>query len=356
MTPDLTTTPPAGGGSNVSVEETVADRFRAVAALHPDRVAVLTDDAAWSYAHLAAMAGGYAVALATAGVGPGDRVGLLLGHGPEAIAAMLGVLGCGAAYVPLDPAYPPARLSYMRYQADLRVIVTERSLDASRAGAVAGTAPTIVHTDVIVPAPYPPPCATGPDEPAYLLYTSGSTGRPKGVVQTNRGVLAGIANHIQNFRITPADRVSVLASFSHDMAVSDLYGALLAGAAVVPIDVRRHGLAQVIERLDAQQVTVYHSTPTLFRYLVDSLGPERRLPSVRIALVGGEAATVSDLVRARRHFAPDCVFVNGYGATEATFVAQLHVGPELAATGGALPIGHPLAGYEIERASCRERV
>jgi len=333
---------------SVVASRTIADRFRAVAALHSDRLAVLTDEDGWSYAQLSAAAGGYAAALTTAGVGPAERVGLLLSHGADAIAAMLGVLGCGAAYVPLDPTYPPARLAYMRDQADLRAIVTEGALDASLAVAHGASAPTIVHTDDVAPAPYPPPGVAGPDDPAYLLYTSGSTGRPKGVVQTNRGVLAGIANHVHNFRITPVDRISVLASFSHDMAVSDLYGALLAGAAVVLIDVRRHGLAHVIERLDAHRVTVYHSTPTLFRYLVDSLGPGRGLPSVRAALLGGEEATVSDLGRARRHFAPDCVVVNGYGATEATFVAQYHVGPEEAVSGGALPIGYPLAGYEIE--------
>jgi amino acid adenylation domain-containing protein len=342
MTSDLAVAPHDGIGLNASSEHTIADRLRTVAARHPDRFAVLTDEASWTYAQLATMAGGYAAALAAAGVGPGDRVGLLLNQGADAIAAMLGVVASGAAYVPLDPTYPSARLAYMRDHADVRVIVTERSLDAFPPHG------RCLYTDRIAPASYPPPGAAGPDDPAYLLYTSGSTGRPKGVVQTHRGVLAGIANHIHNFRITPEDRISVLASFSHDMAVSDLYGALLAGAAIVPIDVRRHGLPHLIERLDAHRVTVYHSTPTLFRYLVDSIGPDRRLPSVRAVLVGGEEATISDLRRARLHFAPGCVFVNGYGATEATFVAQYHVGPEVSVARGSVPVGYPLAGYEIE--------
>jgi amino acid adenylation domain-containing protein len=186
-----------------------------------------------------------------------------------------------------------------------------------------------------------------PDDPAYLLYTSGSTGAPKGVVQSHRNVLFGIANHIRNFGITPVDRMSVLTSFGYDMAVTDLFGALLSGAAAVPVDIRTHGLGHLADRLARGGVTIYHSTPTVYRYLCASLGAEGKLPAIRAVLLGGEEVIRHDVELARRHFAPDAVFVNGYGTTEISFATQYHVPAGVTVDEAVVPIGHPLDGIEV---------
>lgn len=185
-----------------------------------------------------------------------------------------------------------------------------------------------------------------PERPAYILFTSGSTGRPKGVLHTHRSMLHGIANHVRNMKITPRDRLTVLTSFSFDMAVSDLYAALLSGATAVPLDVRTLGVPALAAGLQESGATVFHATPTVFRLLVAQNQPIR---TIRLALLGGEPVHGEDVVAARRTFAPDCVFVNGYGFTEASFVVQQQVRPKDPVDQAAvLPIGRALSGYEVD--------
>ncbi|HEY6740280.1 MAG TPA: amino acid adenylation domain-containing protein, partial [Actinopolymorphaceae bacterium] len=308
-------------------DSTLAEAFADVAAAHAGAPAVLTQDVAITYAELAARAGGVARRLRESG-DIGDRVGLRLDHGIDMISGMLGALAAGRIYVPLDPTYPSARLTQMREQAGIDTV-----LDS---------------LDDIAPAPFEV-TTVAPTEPAYILFTSGSTGRPKGVTHTHRSVLHGIANHVDNLSIGPGDRLSLLTSFSFDMSVSDLYAAVLSGATVVTFDLRRHGFARLAEVLVDRAVTVYHSTPTVFRNLVDVLGP-RRLPSIRVVVLGGEQVNRSDLRQVRERCARDCVLVNGYGATEASFAIQNHLrasDPEPVYAGEVVPIGSPLRGYTI---------
>ncbi|WP_432953903.1 amino acid adenylation domain-containing protein [Micromonospora haikouensis] len=354
----------------------IVHRFADRSAIFADRPALLGDGQPVSYAALAASAGGHAALLAAAGVRPGDRVALLTPHGAPTVAAMLGALAAGAAYVPLDPGFPADRLRHMLAAARVRAVLTapeHRDLadrltadhrePADRPGAerqpgtdhrepadrpgTAVPASVVLTTDAVTPAPLRP-VPVDPDALAYVLFTSGSTGLPKAVGQTHRNLAHVVDNQIATLGIGPDDRLSLLASFSFDAAIPDLYPALLTGAAVVPVDLRRHGLAHAVDQLQKHRVTVYHSTPTVYRFLLDALG-DRRLDSVRAVLLGGEQATHADAARGRDRFAPDCVLVNGYGATEMTFAARyaLPLADADPAATGPLPIGTALPGYEL---------
>ncbi|WBB69507.1 AMP-binding protein [Micromonospora sp. WMMD812] len=337
--------------------ETLIHRFGDVAAACPDHAAVLGETQQLSYAELAGLAGGYANALAAAGVRPGDRVALLTAHGARTIAAILGALAAGCAYVPLDPTFPRRRLRHMLGAAEVRAVLCgaehedlARQLGADRPGL------RTVPVDEVRPAPLRP-VSTDPDALAYVLFTSGSTGVPKAVGQTQRNLLHVVRNQIDILDLGPADRLSLLASFSFDAAIPDLFPALLTGAAVIPVDLRRHGLAHAVEQLARHAVTVYHSTPTVYRFLLDTPGVDR-LERVRVVLLGGEQATHADAARGRDRFAPGCVLVNGYGATEMTFAAR-HALPladaDPSAT-GPLPIGTALPGYQLRLAETGEIV
>jgi len=323
----------------------------------PDRPAVLAADGRLTYRELAAAAVAVAAGLpARDDAGPG-RVGVFCRHGASTVTAILATLAAGHAYVPLDPSFPAERLAEILADCGARAVVTDRE-HAERAARLAGGVPVVVVEDHRPTGEAPEALAAalaGParhDDPAYLLYTSGSTGRPKGVVQSHGNVLFGVGNHAANFRLTPDDRTSVLTSFGFDMAVTDTFSALLTGAAAVPVDVRAAGLAGVIAAITEHGVTVYHSTPTVYRYLVAALGHDR-LPTVRAALLGGEEVSWRDVAAGRTVFGADCVFVNGYGTTEVSFVAQHHLGPgDPVGPGGAagvrVPVGRPLAGIAVD--------
>ncbi|EWM64201.1 LOW QUALITY PROTEIN: amino acid adenylation domain protein, partial [Micromonospora sp. M42] len=274
---------------------------------------------------------------------------VLCRHGVATITGILAALASGSPYVPLDPAYPAARLAAMLRDAGVRAIVADPGHEerAATLAAAAGLELPVVSLrrgEAGVPVPAGP---ARPDDPAYVLYTSGSTGKPKGVVQSHRNVLFGVRNHVRNFAVRPDDRTSVLTSFGYDMAVTDTFGALLSGAAAVPVDVRTHGLGHLTGALAGRGVTVYHSTPTVFRYVMASLGEHGRLPSVRAVVLGGEEVTRHDVTLARRSFAPGVVFVNGYGTTEISFAAQHHLPPDAGPGRAVVPIGHPLPGVEV---------
>ena len=321
------------------LESGIAARFAGVARRHADRPAVLADDGALTYAELAGLAGGVARVLSTV---PGGRVGLLLAHGWGPVAAILGTLAAGRAYVPLDPAYPTDRLAYQVGDSGTAALVTDAA-HRDLAARLAGGRPVL---EIEGSAAFDPGPAR-PDDEAYVLYTSGSTGVPKGVVQNQRNVLYAAANHAAHFRIGPDDRLSVVSSFGFDMAVTDTFGALLTGAAAVPVDVRTGGLGHLAGALAGRGVTVYHSTPTLYRHLVDALDGSR-LDRIRVVLLGGEAVTAGDISLYRRHFAPDGMFVNGYGLTEISFIAQERIGPDCPLpTDEVVPVGYPLDGIEV---------
>lgn len=315
-------------------------RFVRTALAHPDRVAVRADDGDLTYRELHRMAAGIAAAID----GTGGHVGVLLGHGVHTPAAIMGVLLSGNAYVPLDPGYPVDRLRHMAGHARLGLVIVEPATAALAADLT--DTPTVDVTEVR-------PCeASGPgpstaDSTAYVLYTSGSTGRPKGVLQSHRNVLFQVRNHAGTHAITAADAVSVLSSFSFDASVTDLFTALLTGATAVLVDIRAHGLHHLARRLVETGVTVYHSTPTVYRYLLASLDPGERLPGIRVVLLGGEELTARDVRRHREHSGPDCVFVNGYGATEVSFACQNHIGGTDDVPDSVLPVGRQLDGVEI---------
>ncbi|MPZ81619.1 MAG: amino acid adenylation domain-containing protein [Actinophytocola sp.] len=343
------TTTQQSSPSSPALSETITAGFAAQVANAPDNPAVLADDGVATYRELAANATAVAALLRDTGsTGP---VALLCRHGVTMISTMLGALQAGRPYVPLDPTFPARRLAFQLTDSGATSLLTDadngplaRSVATDAGPAPVDADPVLADASTVDLAGMA--TAADPDATAYLLYTSGSTGTPKGVRQSHRNVVFGARNHIRTFGITPADRTGVLTSFGFDMAVTDTFSALLSGAAAAPIDIRGRGLAHLAGALDERGVTVYHSTPTVYRYLVASLG-ERALPRVRVVLLGGEEVTARDVRLCRRHMGAACVFVNGYGATEVSFIAQHHLPPGAPVADGVVPIGRPLEGIEV---------
>ena len=222
-------------------DATVHQLVAAQAARAPQAVAVVDGGATLTYGDLEAQANRLAQHLLALGIDPEDRVGVCLGRSAGAVVALLAVLKAGAVYVPLDPAYPPARLAAMLEDAGARVVLTAGEAAAGLLSGEAGLVRLVRLDDplealAIAARPDTPPrVAVAPEGLAYVVYTSGSTGRPKGVAVTHRAINRLVCN-TDYITLTPADRMAHASNLSFDAATFELWGALIHGARLVVVD------------------------------------------------------------------------------------------------------------------------
>lgn len=331
------------------IHGSIADHFARQVHLRPDALAVETDRHRLTYRELDDYSRRIAEELLGRS-GPGEgRVGLRLSGGVPMLASILAALKAGKAYVPLEFHLPEERVLSLIADAELSAVISD---------GVGG----VLEEDVVgVPVLALPPVAASPSEdgtgvkvppeaPAYLLYTSGSTGEPKGVVQSHANVLRHVKAYVDRLGIGPGDRLTLLSGYGFDAAVVDIFAALLSGATLCPLDMRSHPVGSLAGEIRERGITVYHSTPTVFRHLVEALGEEEQLSGVRAVVLGGEAVVSGDLERFRRHFGSRCIFVNGYGSTECTFSLLNVVSPGQAPgpeKKGEVPVGFPVEGLDV---------
>jgi amino acid adenylation domain-containing protein len=291
-----------------------------------------------------------------------ERIALLFGHGAPMIAGLLGVLKAGKAYVPLDASHPKERLAYVLDDAQVGAVLTDDTNLALATSLTEGELPLINVEEEVGLAEDPGSCvgatdggevglAVSPESVAYVLYTSGSTGKPKGVVQNHRNVLHFIRVYTNNLRIGADDRLTLLSSFTHDAALMDIFGALLNGATLYPIDLNAEGFEALGERLVKQDITIYHSTPTVYRHFVDALNgstvAEERFPELRLVALGGEAVNRDDVDLYKARFSEGCLFVNLLGASEASVALLNFVDHHTPLARHAVPAGHAVEDTEV---------
>ena len=325
--------------------------FAAQAARAPEAVAITFGECSWTYREVEQAADRLAHRLAGHGVGPGQRVALLLERSAEAIVAILAVLKTGAAYVPIDPAVPAARIEFMLDDAAPIAAITTTGLadrldgrdlliiDVKDIGAVGDTAVDgQSSTALSVP---------DPGDIAYLIYTSGTTGVPKGVAITHHNVTRLLES--LDVEVSPGQVWSQWHSLAFDVSVCEIWGALLSGGrlVVVPESVARspedfHAL------LVREQVGVLSQTPSAFYALqtADALSPELgRQLKLQAVIFAGEALEPQRL----RTWVDDHPglprLLNLYGTTETTVHASFReIFPD-DVDSPASPIGVPLAQY-----------
>ncbi|WP_285742219.1 non-ribosomal peptide synthetase [Lentzea sp. NBRC 105346] len=287
--------------------------FRAQVDRTPNATAIVSADETLTYAELNARANRLAHWLVARGAGPERVIALRLPRSVEILVAQLAVLKAGAAYLPIDPAYPAERIEFMLTDA-APLLVLDGPVDAS------GCPDTDPVTDVT------------PDNSAYVIYTSGSTGRPKGVVVQHTGLANFSAAEIEHFQVRPGDRVLEFSSPSFDASVLELCMAWPAGAAmVVPPEGPLLG-DQLAEVLRDNRITHALIPPVAMATV-----PDVPLPDFRTLIVGGDACT-AELVA---QWAPGRRMINAYGPTESTVVSTWS---EPLVPGGTPPIGKAIRG------------
>ena len=286
------------------------------AARTPDRTALVWGETDYTYRELDQWAARLARLLADRGAGPGTLVGVSLPRGPELLATLLAVGRTGAAYLPVDPDFPPARVRMLLTDADPALLVTDRStadaLDRRDARTVLLDAPETA-TEVERCAPLPPAPAGHGDQAAYVIHTSGSTGRPKGVVVTEQAVANFLLCMADSLEFTGRERLLAVTTVGFDIAVLELFLPLITGATVVLADREEvRDPALLAARLTSSRATVLQATPSLWRALVDTAPQVVRGV---LALAGGEPLAPDLAQRLNAHGAE---LVNLYGPTETT--------------------------------------
>ena len=334
--------------TKTAIEQSVCARFEQQARSFPSKLAVKSQAHRWSYAELNRQANRIAHTLLRHCGHGGQRVALLFDHGAPMIAAILGVLKSANAYVPLDPSHPQDRIAFMGEDCQAAILLTDGE-NYPRAVSFGNENRPVVNVDAIDVAASTenPAVAVSPDALAYILYTSGSTGQPKGVMQNHRNVLHHLRCYSNNLHIAADDKLTLLSSYGFDAAVMDILAALLNGATLYPLDLKAQDSAAVRRSIIEEAVTIYHSTPTVYRYLFAGLDHRDDLSAIRLVVLGGEEAQKTDFDLFKTHCSKECILVNGLGPTESTLALQYFMTHESQLAGHRLPVGYPVDDTEI---------
>jgi amino acid adenylation domain-containing protein len=292
--------------------------FEQQAALRPGAPALLFEDQALTFSEINSRANQLARHLLRRGLEPEARVGVMLPRTPDALVALLAIFKAGGCYLPLDPEYPPERLAFMLDDAAVSLLITEESL---RVHLPEQATPVITLDDeqLAEQSIENVENEVRPEQLAYIIYTSGSTGRPKGVSVEHRQLLHTLQSAQEVLKLTEADCLPSIASFSFDISLLELLCAPLAGGRCLLVST--HGVleATVTARV-LKQATVLHAVPGLMRRFVsvarETAASGRQL---RLVLVGGEAVAPELLAEMQDVWSSADVRVL-YGPTEATII------------------------------------
>lgn len=326
------------------VETSIPARFEKIARRYPARTAVKADRKQLTYAELDLASNRLAQAILARRGERAEPIGFLFTKSAGFVVALMAILKAGKIAAPMDPALPLVRLSLMFEDMQAPVLLTDHDSFAI-ANRVAGPDRCL---DIAAlqsnTGDQNPRLALSPDGLACLFYTSGSTGLPKGVMENHRNLLHLVMRDTNDYHICAEDKLAFVAS-----AGRDIFRAVLNGATVYPIDIRREGFVGLCRRLMEDEITIYNSVTSAFRNFAGTLTGRERFPHLRLLMVTGETVYRSDFELYKRFFSADaCVFVNRYGPNEASGLISQYLMDKLSVvTGATVPVGYPAKDKEI---------
>ncbi len=324
---------------------TLHELFEAKAREHESAIAAVFAGRTMTYRELDERANQVAHHLRSLGVTKGSLVGISVERSFEMVIGLQAIAKSGAAYVPMDPAYPKERLAFMIEDSKVGVLLTQKhlsdSLPKSNARVVLLDADRMLFdrrekTRV--------ESGAGPEDLAYVIYTSGSTGAPKGVVLNHRGRVNNFLDFNRRFSVGPGDALIALASLSFDMCAYDVFGTLAAGATIVlPRPEEMQDPVAWARILDENKVSIWHTAPAMLKMLVDHLEahPEEAPRSLRLVLLGGDwiPVTLPDRLRA---LVPATQVISMGGATECSMDSTIFEVKAVDPNWKSIPYGEPM--------------
>jgi amino acid adenylation domain-containing protein len=325
--------------THIATKENLSQLFSLQAKANPAKIALIAGDTNFSYQELDRRANQLASFMLSQGVGRETLVGVLLDRKPQMLIAVLAVLKAGAAYVPLDPAYPAERIGYIVEDAEISILLSSKSLRHAGAGVPPSTR-FVALEEIAADESHEVVSQASPENLAYVIYTSGSTGKPKGVMVEHRNVLS-FFRAMDQLIGTEAGVWLAVTSLSFDISVLELLWTLTRGFTVVLHG--DEGPLTIAEEIRRFAVTHLQSTPSLARMLTWEPRSLAALTSLKKLLLGGEALPPS-LVRIIRTVFQGELF-NMYGPTETTIWSTAC---RIEGTPSIVPIGKPLANTLVQ--------
>jgi amino acid adenylation domain-containing protein len=337
----------AAGGppQHPSADETIVDLFDRIARLHTDRPALRDDASGLSYGELAASVRRISSGIrALAAPGP---VAVLAPHDMRGVAAVMGVLASARPVVPLDADHPIARNQLIAAHAGAAAVLTAPEF-ADQVRTLFPSEIAILDLNELVSAPEQAHGARpGPDDVAYIIYTSGSTGTPKGVFQTHRGLVRDILQAMSSFDIGPGDRLTLFYPPAVIAGLRMMLSGLSSGAAAHILRPRELGARELARRVEAERLTNFRSSATLFRHVANAIPEGRTLSDIRIVALGGDRVDWSDFDSFRRVCPPGARFASHLGATECSLYLEWFADPAARGQDVRLPVGRPMPGCSV---------
>ncbi|MEL6939991.1 MAG: amino acid adenylation domain-containing protein, partial [Cyanobacteria bacterium J06598_1] len=362
------------------LQQPIYEQIAAQAKKTPGAIALEWNQQTLTYAALDQQANQLAHYLTELGVTPGQRVGLCLPRSFALIVSILGILKVGAAYVPLDPNYPQARLDYIVTDAQLQALISLESTLSEKFAAAGDADYQLIcyDRDREKITAQPTTCPVRPistegaidnSQLAYLIYTSGSTGQPKGVAVGHSALSNFVQGAISHYGFIPSDRTLQFASISFDAAAEEIFPTLCVGATLVlrPNNMVA-SLGEFLRSCNELQLSILDLPTAYWQQLVGELtntqnpAPKQTLPDqLRLVIIGGEKVSSESVRLWQQHMGtePDSAatritLLNTYGPTEATVVTTAYRIPnslpdgdrEIAVSTNVL-IGKPLPNVEV---------
>ncbi|MBE9209291.1 amino acid adenylation domain-containing protein [Nostoc sp. LEGE 06077] len=312
----------------------------------PDNIAVVFQDQQLTYQELNTRANQLAHYLQKLGVGPDVLVGICVDRSLWMVIGLLGILKAGAAYVPLDPAYPTERQAYIIADADTPLVLTQQHLAASLPDKVQVLCIDSDWSAIAQETTANLITQTTSQNLAYVIYTSGSTGKPKGTLITHQGLVNYLSWCTQAYNVEQGTGTLVHSPLGFDLTITSLFSPLLVGRQVelLPENQGIDALSSALRR--SNNLSLVKITPAHLDLLKRQLSPEEIANRTRAFIIGGENLLAEKLTF-WQDFAPDTMLINEYGPTETVVGCCVYQVPNNQRDSGSIPIGKPIANTKL---------
>ncbi len=331
-----------------AIEQSLTARFEHQVRQNADRSAVITPGETLTYNDLNRMANRIAnVILERHGEGQ-EPVAIIVSNDATSIAGILGVLKAGKICVPVDAGLPAARAKAIITDSQAGLIVTGGKY-VPLAQASGSVTHEIINLNELKPdlPDHNPSVPIAPTDLAHIIYTSGSTSEPKGVIDIHRNVLHHVMVVTNSSRYCREDRMTLVRAPSSTGGLANVYSALLNGACLFPFDVQNKSVAQLTSLLIENNITVYHSSATVFRHFVQTLEKKDEFPHLRLIRLGSEQVTKNEFQRFQQHFSSECILVNALSCTEAITFCQNFLNKDSVVAGETVSVGYAVPDMDI---------